>query len=144
MWLSRDADHRAYDANGMITNVDGLIRISKQKFKWLPVKPRCHTKDLESRNMGRPNQPMTCSVGPGAARGLKIGEIIMADKSKSPVNAIHLQIIVVKSSSDSDQKEVIGPRELGSNTPQCQQGTNALEKNNIAEKGSLHGSERDV
>jgi hypothetical protein len=61
--LSHDADHGAYDANGMITNVDGLIRIGKQKFKWLPVKPRCHTKDSESRNMGRPNQPMTCSVG---------------------------------------------------------------------------------
>jgi len=88
--LSRDADHGAFDADEMITrNVDGLIRIGKQNFKWVPVKPRCHTKDSKSRDMGGPNQPMTCSVGTGAARGLKIGEIIMADKSESAADAIH-------------------------------------------------------
>ena len=64
----RDADHGAYGADGLLNrNVDGLIRIGKQQFKWVPVKPRCHTNDSKSRDMVGANQPMTCSDGQGAA-----------------------------------------------------------------------------
>jgi hypothetical protein len=63
-----DADHRAY-------GVDGLIRIGKQQFKWVPVKLRCHTKDSKSGDMGGADQPMTCSNGQGAAHDLKIVDL---------------------------------------------------------------------
>ena len=80
----RDADHGASGADGLPKrNADGLIRIGKQQFKWVPVKPRCHTKDSKSCDMGGANQPMTCSDGPGAAHDLKIGDF------KSVVGGVH-------------------------------------------------------
>jgi hypothetical protein len=61
-----DAGHGAYGVGRLPRhNVDGLIQISGQQFKWVSIKSRdC-------------NQPVTCSDALGAIHGMKTDNILI-------------------------------------------------------------------